>query len=121
MAGNIISLRRCFKFQDSRSNKFRTVEVYKNYLFVTYGKIGSAGSSTTYLLSNSYLALKEADRNINEKLKKGYVSVGDNDYPGSMTLENIVKSDNERVGNRSSDIKTEQSTAMSNTRDIVLE
>jgi predicted DNA-binding WGR domain protein len=54
------------------SNKFWKIKVQGNAFIVTYGKIGTKGSINTKEFASEELCLKEANKLIESKLKKGY-------------------------------------------------
>jgi uncharacterized protein (TIGR02996 family) len=64
---------RTFQFSDAKSHKFWNVDVQGKTLTVTYGKIGSAGQTTTKSFPTPEKAQAEADKLIKEKTGKGYV------------------------------------------------
>ena len=80
-------------FSDDKSNKFWNIEVSKKSFTVTYGKIGTAGTSATKTFESDEKCLKEAEKVIAEKLKKGYTEAGNNEnksvpnQPSSNYLE----------------------------------
>lgn len=57
-------------FQDTASNKFWNIEWNETSYTVTYGRVGSVGVSKTKEVSD---ILKEVEKLIKEKTKKGYV------------------------------------------------
>ncbi len=60
-------------FKDDKSDKFWNIEVAGNSFTVTYGKTGTAGQTQTKTFDNEEKCLKEAEKLLAEKLKKGYV------------------------------------------------
>ena len=68
-------MKRRFEFSDEKSNKFWEIEVIDKSVSVTYGKIGTDGQSVTRKFKSSDAALTEAEKQISEKTKKGYVEV----------------------------------------------
>ncbi len=60
-------------YMDAKSSKFWTIEVNGCQHTVTYGRIGSAGQSSTKTFPKDEAALKDAEKLIKEKLAKGYV------------------------------------------------
>lgn len=60
-------------YQDGTSDKFWNIEVSGKSFTVTYGKSGTAGTSNTKKFDSNEACLKEANKVINEKLKKGYI------------------------------------------------
>ncbi|MDX8399202.1 MAG: STM4015 family protein [Gallionellaceae bacterium] len=65
-------MKRYFEFQDSKSYKFWQIELVGAVFTVTYGKIGSAGQQKVSEFDTEEQALKEAQKLIAEKTKKGY-------------------------------------------------
>lgn len=59
-------------FSDEKSNKFWHIEQQGNTFTITYGKVGSAGTVQTKQCSSDAEAEKEALKQVNAKLKKGY-------------------------------------------------
>jgi len=68
-------MKRRFEYCDEKSNKFWEIEVIDKALTVTYGKIGTDGQSVTKKFKSADAALTEAEKQISEKTKKGYVEV----------------------------------------------
>ncbi|MDI7225595.1 WGR domain-containing protein, partial [Leptospira santarosai] len=64
-------------YQDTTSNKFWNIEVSGNSFTVTYGKIGTSGQTQTKTFDNEDKCLKEAQKLLSEKLKKGYQGTGE--------------------------------------------
>ncbi|WP_061246701.1 WGR domain-containing protein [Leptospira noguchii] len=60
-------------FKDGTSDKFWNIEVSGNSFTVTYGKTGTSGTSQTKTFDNEEKCLKEAQKLLSEKLKKGYI------------------------------------------------
>ncbi|MFK7776463.1 MAG: STM4015 family protein [Saprospiraceae bacterium] len=60
-------------YQDETSNKFWKINVTDNKHTVTYGRVGSDGTSKTKEFSDSEAALKDATKLMAAKKKKGYV------------------------------------------------
>ncbi|EMO24877.1 WGR domain protein [Leptospira interrogans serovar Bataviae str. HAI135] len=58
-------------FKDGSSDKFWNIEVSGNSFTVTYGKTGTSGTSQTKTFDNEEKCLKEAQKLLSEKLKKG--------------------------------------------------
>ena len=63
---------RTFQFSDAKSHKFWNIEVTDTSFTVTYGKIGTAGQTTTKSFATPEKAQAEADKLVKEKLGKGY-------------------------------------------------
>ncbi|WP_061218823.1 WGR domain-containing protein [Leptospira weilii] len=93
-------------FKDEKSDKFWNVEVSRKSFTVTYGKTGTAGTSQTKTFDSKEKCLKEAEKLLSEKLKKGYMEKGSKTSPQnkktsvktsddfSKEWENIVNSKN---------------------------
>ena len=58
--------------QDGTSSKFWNIEFSGKSFTVTYGKIGTTGTSQTKKFTTPEACKKEADKLVKEKLKKGY-------------------------------------------------
>ena len=56
-----------------RRDKFWSIEVTDNYFHVSYGQTGSDGITQAKSFESEYLCMKEANKLVNEKLKKGYI------------------------------------------------
>ena len=59
-------------YKDEKSDKFWSVEVQDNTMTVVFGRTGTAGNTSTKEFANAAAALKEAEKQVNEKIKKGY-------------------------------------------------
>jgi predicted DNA-binding WGR domain protein len=62
-------------YQDEKSNKFWEIKTNGKNFTTTFGKIGTAGQSQIKEFENEENCIKEAEKIINEKLKKGYEEV----------------------------------------------
>jgi predicted DNA-binding WGR domain protein len=75
-------------FTDEKSAKFWNIETDGKKYSVTFGKIGTNGQTQTKEFENEEACLKEAEKIVNEKLKKGYVGKKENgdsgDYPSFL-------------------------------------
>jgi predicted DNA-binding WGR domain protein/Leucine-rich repeat (LRR) protein len=60
-------------YKDDKSDKFWKIELEGENFTVIFGKTGTAGQSQTKTFENEEKCEKEAEKLINEKLKKGYV------------------------------------------------
>ncbi len=60
-------------YQDESSNKFWNIVVEGNQHTVTYGRVGTDGTSKTKTFADEATALKDATKLIASKKKKGYV------------------------------------------------
>src|SRR5688500_10771296 len=66
-----------YEFSEGSSNKFWEIKLSGKSFTTTYGKIGTAGSTTLKEWSSPAEAKKEYDKLVAEKTKKGYELVGD--------------------------------------------
>ncbi|EMO14921.1 leucine rich repeat protein [Leptospira santarosai str. CBC523] len=66
-------MKKYLTFKDDKSDKFWNIEVSENSFTVTYGKTGTAGQTQTKSFDDEKKCLKEAEKLLSEKLKKGYV------------------------------------------------
>ncbi|MCU0720025.1 MAG: WGR domain-containing protein [Pirellula sp.] len=66
---------RRFELIDGKSSKFWTVQVVKDSVVTQWGRIGSAGQTTTKSYSSNDKAQSEMDKLIREKTGKGYQQV----------------------------------------------
>lgn len=64
---------RTFQFSDAKSHKFWTIAVTGESFTVTYGKVGTAGQTSTKTFATAEKARAEADKLVAEKTGKGYV------------------------------------------------
>ena len=64
---------RRFEFVQGASSKCYEVAVTGKSVIVTFGRIGAAGQTQTKQFADSTAAQKHADKQIAQKLKKGYV------------------------------------------------
>lgn len=74
-------MKKYLEFIEGTSSKFWCVETNDNLMTITYGKIGTAGKSDTKNMPSAEAAEKEALKQANGKIKKGYV---EKDAPGEM-------------------------------------
>lgn len=81
-------------FKDEKSDKFWQIEVAGKSFTVTYGKSGSPGTSQTRTFGSEAACLKEAEKLLTEKLKKGYKESGglpiDESRSGGLDWDSIV-------------------------------
>ncbi|HEU0030178.1 MAG TPA: WGR domain-containing protein [Kofleriaceae bacterium] len=63
---------RYFEFSEGTSNKFWQIHIDGTSVLTKYGKIGASGQTTMKALPNEAAAIKEYDKLVNEKTKKGY-------------------------------------------------
>jgi len=60
-------------FQDEKSSKFWKIETCGKSFTVKFGKIGTSGQTQNKEFESEEMCLKEAEKLVAEKLKKGYV------------------------------------------------
>jgi predicted DNA-binding WGR domain protein len=63
---------RYFEFKDDKSNKFWEILLERNQHTVRFGRIGTDGQSQTKAFADAAAAARDADRLVQEKLRKGY-------------------------------------------------
>jgi len=66
-----------YEFSDGSSSKFWEIVLEGSALATTYGRIGSSGQTNRKEFDSNEKAAKEHDKLIAEKVKKGYVLVGE--------------------------------------------
>lgn len=76
-------MKKHLEFIEGTSSKFWRVETEGNMMTITYGKIGTAGKSDSKALPSADAAEKEALKQANSKIKKGYV---EKDAPTGDTI-----------------------------------
>ena len=64
-------------YQDDSSNKFWNIVVEGNKHTVNYGRVGTAGQSKTKEFASEEAALKDANKVMASKMKKGYKAVAE--------------------------------------------
>lgn len=69
------SAKRRFEFSDDKSNKYWEVQLHGTGFTVVYGRIGTAGQTQTKDFGTNEKALKEYEKLVDEKLKKGYEEI----------------------------------------------
>lgn len=72
-------MKRYLIYSDAKSDKFWKIETDGKSYTVTYGKIGTAGAKQTKTFINEGVCVKEADKLIKAKLKKGYEEHSESD------------------------------------------
>ena len=60
------------EFSEEKSHKFYEIRVQNNQLILRFGRIGDKGQIKTELYATSEETTQQAEKKINEKLKKGY-------------------------------------------------
>jgi predicted DNA-binding WGR domain protein/cell wall assembly regulator SMI1 len=68
-------------YQDDKSHKFWNIETDGDLFTVTFGKVGTAGQSQTKEFDSEEKCMKEAEKLIAEKFKKGYQSNTSETFP----------------------------------------
>jgi len=63
---------RTFEYDDGKSQKFWNIELSGDSFTVTFGKLGTKGQTQTKTFPDAAKALKEHDKLVAEKVKKGY-------------------------------------------------
>ena len=66
-------MKRQFFYQDDRSNKFWTIEQIGNECVSTNGRVGAKARETRKQLDSAEQAKRDMEKQIAEKLKKGYI------------------------------------------------
>ncbi|EMO22497.1 leucine rich repeat protein [Leptospira santarosai str. HAI134] len=66
-------MKKYLTYQDEGSNKFWSIDVSGSTFTVTFGKVGSSGQSSVKTFHDEQECLKEAEKLLREKLKKGYL------------------------------------------------
>lgn len=66
-------MKRHFEFVSGPSSKFWEIVVSGCSVTVCFGRIGTTGQQQTKELADSAAAQRHADKQISEKLKKGYL------------------------------------------------
>lgn len=70
-------MKKHLKYIDDTSDKFWHIETSGNQLTVTYGKNGTSGISQTKTFDSADDCAKNAEKLLNEKIKKGYSETGE--------------------------------------------
>ncbi len=86
-------MKKYLEFKDEKSHKFWQIETISNSFTVTYGKIDSKGQTSTKKFDSEEKCLKEAEKLMNQKLKKGYMYVESDDTKHDK--KGTVKSEND--------------------------
>ena len=74
------------EFEEGTSSKFWRARVDGKTLYVNYGKIGSNGQTQIKDFADNGTAMKEFDKLVREKRKKGYIDAG-GEGGGGDTIE----------------------------------
>ena len=87
-------MKRNFIYQEELSNKFWDIEYSGKEQKITFGKIGTKGRETIKEYSNEQECVKESEKLIAQKIKKGYVEINENDkIPEKKELADSEKAD----------------------------
>jgi predicted DNA-binding WGR domain protein len=89
---------RRFSFVEGTSSKFWQIERHGEQVITTYGRIGTAGTSTTKVELSESAAEKLVQRLVAEKAKKGYVEDTLSTAPRSTTSETPSKATHFALG-----------------------
>ncbi|EKR65878.1 putative molybdate metabolism regulator MolR [Leptospira weilii str. 2006001853] len=111
-------------YQDATSNKFWNIEAAGNTFTVTYGKIGTNGQTQTKSFDTEEKCLKEAQKLLSEKLKKGYQSSGETDIAvstASPKSEEKKPTKNNTETSPTKNAESEQTTDPSAANDVAVE
>jgi predicted DNA-binding WGR domain protein len=73
-----------YEFSEGTSNKFWDIQLAGASFTTTWGKIGTAGQTTTKSFPSDDKARLEHDKLVAEKVKKGYVLVGGGETPAPV-------------------------------------
>ena len=65
-----------YEIDEGNSNKFWEIELNGTSFTTSYGRIGTAGQTTTKTFATEELAKKEYDKLVKQKTGKGYELVG---------------------------------------------
>jgi predicted DNA-binding WGR domain protein len=68
-------MKKYFEYKDDKSSKFWEISLVENKLTTRYGKIGTDGQISDKPFDNMEKAIKEYNKLVTEKTKKGYVEV----------------------------------------------
>lgn len=80
-------MKRYFTYKDEKSDKFWSIEIQGIMVTVVFGKNGTAGNTNVKEYFKEEDAKKDADKLIQEKLKKGYVEVLDENAGSFVEVE----------------------------------
>ncbi len=79
------------ELNDEKSSKFWQIQTHDISFSTTYGKIGTDGKSTTKTFDSKEKCLKEAEKLVNQKLKKGYVDTSQEEEKDAIAPKIIKK------------------------------
>ncbi len=96
------------EFKDDKSSKFWKIEVMDHTFTVTFGKIGTTGQTQTKEFESKERCIKEAEKLLNEKLKKGYAEqsasgIKEESEKKSKKTEQVIKFKFENCGKKLSE------------------
>src|SRR5262245_29105929 len=74
-----------YEFVEGKSSKFWEIDLDGSSFVVHYGRIGTTGQSQIKTFSTQELALKELNKLVAEKTKKGYALAGGQNNTASMS------------------------------------
>lgn len=98
-------MKQALTYQDGSSNKFWNIEVTGNSFIVTYGKIGTVGQTQTKTYDNEDKCLKEAEKLLSEKLKKGYQGSGESESVNSSVSSKTKETESKKSKTETSETK----------------
>lgn len=70
-------MKRCFIYQDEKSQKFWNIDIGDTTFSVNYGRLGTQGQTQEKSFANAEDCQKAAQKAIDEKIKKGYTEVSE--------------------------------------------
>jgi predicted DNA-binding WGR domain protein len=82
---------RFFNFTDTKSNKFWWISWEGKSITVNYGRIGTLGSGNKKEFADEASCLKEVNKLIAEKIKKGYIEEIENDNEDGSIIPIVAK------------------------------
>ncbi|EMY79383.1 WGR domain protein [Leptospira weilii serovar Ranarum str. ICFT] len=101
-------------YQDATSNKFWNIEVSGKSFTVTYGKIGTSGQTQTKTFDDDEKCLKEANKLLSEKLKKGYQNSGEGEIVVAVASPKSAGNKPVKSKTEISETKTESKSGTAN-------
>src|SRR5260221_7327681 len=87
-------------FKDNKSDKFWSIEVNGKSFTVTYGKAGTAGQTSVKEFDTEGKCMKEAEKLVSEKVKKGYIESATDIAGKDNNLTQIIGETNSGIGAR---------------------
>ncbi|WP_289046397.1 WGR domain-containing protein [uncultured Olleya sp.] len=82
-------MKKHLEFNTEKSSKFWKIEVNENKHTVSYGKIGTLGQTKQKQFSDTESAIKDAEKLVQAKLKKGYLIIEQNNDPPEKWFEKL--------------------------------